>query len=557
MIGDVPSGEHRSTRMDVYRLLHLAREHAAAVAFRPISFGNLSYLVDRIADLNVLGASLRRHAPPNGGHAQLREIANALEGINNRSSPTAFTDLVIACDRSGYRTELQSRYTLVPARAAPLLTSRYQRLIVVAGPAIGLGDEISTGEFFDDLAVHCGAALDVYTSYDAYWRTCFPQARVGSLTGRPMRALERIDSEVLTGRASSVLVVFVNFTGLDLYQLFPVNENRPDLLEVSVGKGTLCFAAAGTSVVEVATATESVLPNNYRSLRELQRRLTGVSRPPLWTRRRARAPHEGTRRILLNPLTSKDMILTPEDWAGLVSRALQYRAKKYPVHVHIHSGLTAESEAYAHHLASALEGRRSEPIGLESITVDSRRSPSTAVRSLGEQIGAADLVLGLDTFTAHLASFIGTPSAALCYHRNLAFWSDYPRTWWIEIKHGLDRIARCVAMMIDTLDAAIDLRTVVNELEPFYQSVLAHELHTDRASDEELYAAGQRAWDGCSAAHRELLGALDEGYSWPRLAALLKKGATAGLDRGWLRTALAHTHFYRYCGTVSHNLVAH
>ena len=52
------------------------------------------------------------------------------------------------------------------------------------------------------------------------------------------------------------------------------------------------------------------------------------------------------------------------------------------------------------------------------------------------------LVLGLDTFTAHLASFIGTPSAALCYHRNLAFWSDYPRTWWIEIKHGLDRIDR-------------------------------------------------------------------------------------------------------------------
>lgn len=547
------------------RLIHLIREIAAAVAFRPISFENKGYLVERARELNNLGKKLDNiagKATPGWKHIA-EKLLGILSYISEESNKQDFINIVVLCDRSGYKEFWKRSILYMPVYHTPLLTKKYTKVMIFTGPAIGLGDEITCKEFLDSLHDFLSSAeFNLYGFYPKFWKMVAPSFNVFSLVGNPLEFFEILNKDFTPDQLKETLVLFINFSGLDLHLTFCQDKNRPDIAEISVGKGMMWFMNSNGGPIQVIEAMDTLNPSNYSAMRVLSQQLIGktslnkkaCTKPVIHTNR-------NKFKIVVNPFTSKDIFLTPIDWFVLIKTMLDFSPGRKDVSCMLLPGLSEESMKYAYQIVH--ENNKSPFEGLEIHVLGNGkyRNPEIALEKVCKCISSADLLIGMDTFTAHLASVLSTPSVAICYHRNTAFWQDSPLSFWVEVQHGADFISHFFALILKLLGGIKNESSAImekilgsKEFTRFELTIQEFQNGSNKTTLTDVINFGKAAWDCFPKKYQDLLSGLDANYSWPvieSLSGFVEKDKKASQ---WLFGVIKTIHFTKIsCLIASHN----
>lgn len=537
------------------QVLHLVHEHAAAVAYRPISFGNSPFLEARIQDLLSLQREAeallpRLRSPWAETTSRLtRLVANAAA----TGSRTAFVRLERFAEGTKFHRFWLQEVTCVPAFRWPLLDQAYQRVLVISGPGIGLGDEICCIPLVRALRRALpDAAFDFYGFYPGLWRQVVAQAPEHNLSGRPLLCFDAIEAACAHGGRDRLLALFINFGGLRFHQAFRIDRNRPDIMEIAVGSGALWLAPRGDGPIQIQRAMDPVAPSNYRALRALSEAICG---PPAHDPA-TEAPHfPGRERdrfdIILSPFTSKPMLLTPPDWALLLDGIRRIPGRK-PVRCRVLPGTSAQSRAYADRIVERTAAWSSPTFLVECLESPGAAGDPPTLADIWKAFAASDLVLGIDTYSAHLAAELGIPAVTLCYERNLAFWPDQYRSLWIELRQPPAVMLEAISLLVAVSGGleAPAFEAFQRRLEVCAWQRLERQWAEARASGDGSGLRRARdlldaAWDLLAPAQRHLIETLDFNLAWPRIRTWIATDCDLPEKPAWVFSLLESLHFMR------------
>ena len=541
------------------QLLLLAREHAAAVAYRPISFGNRGYLEERVADLRRIGSAI------NDLHPRLKpawrfmagHVSRLLANISCEKPKKAFDRIVQNCDQTQFKEYWFHEITYVPASDKPHLKNDYERILVITGPGIGLGDEISCAELILSLRKKFpGAEFDFWGYYAGVWPRIDASFTAHPLAGRPMMIFECVDQAMMDGKGENLLVIYINFTGLCFHLAFSLDRYRPDIAEIAVGMGKMWFMPRHRSPVQISLAMDPLYPENYGALHRLSVQLAGPIDCPAAPK--GEICNQDVFQIIISPLTSKPIFLTPADWADLIEKTLGLVVNRKPVSCVVLPGISASSADYAGEIVNRTSIR---PIPEFDIRVLGSGEPLAADRAFStvyQAMADSGLLIGIDTYTSHLAAMLSVASVNLCYERNTAFWPDRFNSWWIELRHDLDTITD-VASLLFSLSGGmknpyppwmeplvnLDALMEVDKLFSAARGVSNHE------GFQDILTACHAAWRQIPYRYQQVLTEIDANYAWPRVCDWLSGDHLDDHTRLWTGNVLSKSHFRKFCAMMA------
>ena len=496
--------------------LHLARQIAYSLYGRPISAGNDTYIRECLTGL----AALRRRAAVSAVPA----IAAGVDQVLRASSREALERLMRTVDETGYQS-WPGVADARPLRFGRLRGARFRKLIFVVGPGIGLGDEIAVLPFQRMLsAAFPDAAVEVYTSYPALWHAAAPGVRTRNQVNRPDKAYERIEELTAVGEAQSTLAAFINFSGLEMLLPYRLAGVPMPMLEYAVGLGRIDFLPPGEPLERLITLEQEV-PSMVRARDALIRHLLGTRDASGDTPPAPRPRGAADFVLVVNPLTSKEMPLLPPGWARLVRAVRNVVPRRRRLIVRVYPGLSPAAREIAAAVTEACDTMRLPGVAVEPMVSPIERLTSgTAVSTTLDALANADLLLGMDTFSAHLAATIATPSVAVCLTRNPLFWESAAGSFWIDVGTGVDTVAQLLGSVAGAITgrppalldgivpeacrAAMGAETVAAAASPF---------DVAGATQRRAYSALDEIWTSLRPAARALFLRTDASYAWPSI----------------------------------------
>ena len=540
------------------QLLLLAREHAAAVAYRPISFGNKGYLEERVIDLQRIGSAINDLHPRLKPAWQIMagHVSQLLLNISGEKNKKAFDRIVQDCDQTKFKEYWYHEITYVPASDKPLLKDAYQRILVVIGPGIGLGDEISCAELLLSLRKKFPLAeFDFFGYYSGVWNRIDSTFKSHTLLGRPMMTFECVDQAMSDGKGENLLLVYINFTGLCFHLAFSLNRQRPDIVEIAVGLGKMWFMPRHRSPIQIAHAMDPLYPENYGALRLLSRRLVGQIDGPRAPKGEIR--NDETFQIIISPLTSKPIFLTSADWADMIEKTLGRMVNRKPVSCVVLPGMSASSADYARQIVERTSIRSIAEFDIKVLGGGGPLSAGNAFSTVFQAMAESRLLIGIDTYTSHLAAMLSVASVNLCYERNIAFWPDVFNSWWIELRHDLDTITDVASLMFGLAGGMksahstqlgkfmrMDALIAVDRLFSAARRVPGHE------DLQDILTICHAAWNQIPYRYRQLITEIDANYAWPRVCAWLSDDRLDEKTRFWIGNVISKSHFRKFCTMI-------
>ncbi|HEX4966714.1 MAG TPA: hypothetical protein VF173_38240 [Thermoanaerobaculia bacterium] len=441
----------------------MAREIASSLISRPISFGNATYVKECLESLAAIRDEVLRLTVFDRRSDLVRDLVDLLEDLLRKPSPVAFEQSVAVLDRllEAHLYFPVQPYGMVPAG---LLSGKaYRRVIAMIGPGIGVGDEIAFSVFLQGLRARFPeSCFEVYSFFPGIWRTLVPSVRVRNLVGRPLRAYERIENSLALELAGDLLVVFATFSEQMMFLPFARLRSPSDLVEVSVGRGNLWWLPGDGGAPRRHCELEPELPHQGRALQGLLRHLFGRRfRDPRRREAPRLAPLQSSSpgepfRLVVNPLTSKRIPLTPGDWAGYVGVVRRALSSSRRLECTIYPGLSLPASGYAAEVGRLCREKgylaAGDAIRLLARSDGKPLDSSQAIPIVHAAIAAGDLLLGLDTFTAHLAAHTGTPSLTLCLSRNPEFWEEAGNTLWFDLNAAPGVVEELVRLVMEIVN---------------------------------------------------------------------------------------------------------
>ena len=535
------------------QLLHLVREHAAAIAFRPISFANKEYLEERVGELHCLGREMELMLP--GLKPQWQTVSihirRLLKNISAQHGKRDFSRIVWVCDQTRYRNFWKETATYIPAYNGTIIKKKYDRVIVVTGPGIGLGDEISCLEFIRSLkAVLPGADFDFYGFYPGFWNAVEPESTIHSLVGKPTKPFDCVDDIVKERKADKTLLVFINFSGLRFHLAFCLDKVRPDIVEIAVGKGVMWFAPADGSPIQVARAMDELSPCNYIAMRKLAGKLLGpVNNDGFRQKQPARGFDKDVFQIIINPFTSKQIFLGPQDWALIIKKAINLKDRKQ-VSVSVLPGMSEQSKDYAMQIVDEAKTDGIDNFNIRILENNGSLYPDHAFQTVYQSMCRSDLLIGIDTYTAHLAAALSVPSVALCYYRNVAFWPDISNSTWIELRHDVNIITEWTSLILilsgglkNRGAATIKKKLRAEEFIRLESNLSSANSKTIPERIDKSLENYNAAWNLLPANCRNLINQLDYNYAWPKINGWLGDCLPDENASAWLLDIIDRSHF--------------
>ena len=502
---------------------------------RPISFGNSCYVDDSLTNLRSIRASLQPLVGPAG------EAASALARMNRViESPSAKTLLEFvrffeSADPHRDYYHLEGKQL----RPGKLRGRSYRHITVMLGPGIGLGDEIVYCDWIRGMQHrHPGAKVRLYSFFHTIWKNLLPDLPVADLSSDPMAAFRHVERSIAEATIERSAVVFCNFPGHKMLSPFARPRVPVDVMEIALGSGEFQLLPANDGPLEALTEMDPVSPNHERGLARIFRHLYGeegaptpnLIGPPL--RPVARDP---SFRLVINPLTSKRVILESHDWVDLVGSIRQVLPKKLALHCQIYPGLTEHCRTFAATIRDHCQDARWHGPGdtarLLTAPDGGVFEAQSGIAVTRQAIAASHLLVGIDTFSAHLAAHTETTSIALCLWRNPEFWQQRSNTLWLNTELGRRPVRRAVQWVVRLL-AGQPLTADAREQEACQGVCLAPNpaiaFGAPRYRCQPALArwleALDRLWRALPSAHRKLLRAIDADYAWPLL-----RGTSAGI----------------------------
>ena len=532
--------------------VHMTREIAHSLVSRPISFGNSAYFRDGLRNLERIRQAVAGQCRLSGTwEPSARRLIHRLDrALRNPSMPflKALNQPVAGLDPLAEFHRLIFR----PLRPGILSAEDHDRVVVMIGPAIGLGDEIAFNDFLLSVrALKPRADFEVYSFFPTLWPVLTRAFAVRNLVGDPLRVFERLGNLLSRADLPRILALFANFSGHKMLAPFLRPRVGIDVLEVALGKGQAWWLPADGGPAASHREWDEVVPNQHRSLERLTAFLTVRPQGAAKGRSAARAAlpplpdlsRRMTFRLLINPLTSKDIVMSPADWAELVGVVRAALPPDHRLSCQIYPGLSTRCHDFAR---SVVELAREGGLLAERDSIRPLGGPDgrpftaeVGIERTFRAISASNLLLGIDTFSAHLAAQTEVPSLAFCLWRNPRFWQRRLNTLWLDVNVGRSAVRAMthwvVALICGAPFAGRDPRPAAG----IYRRIVSLE-----AAGGELCApSGRRSrrfrgwlslldatWQGLPAAQRNLLARVDEDFAWPRVRASLVAPNATSLD---------------------------
>lgn len=303
-----------------------------------------------------------------------------------------------------------SRHRPVMSPPAPLVRPDTQNVLIAVGPNIGIGDELLFFELARRVRRRAPRATITTISYNrTLWDLC--EEVDARLVETRDQLAPFVAASSLLRRDPEAAVVLVEFASAPIYRM----------LEAVAPLFRFAYLDTGARLARVVDqshrwVSERVLEPKEGGIYETLGRMlefVGLPSAPAGRVEPLRVVAH-TPKVYLNPFSSKPFHqLTPEWWAESVALGAAGRE----VCVEVFSGVGAECWSYANRLLAALDAH---PNVRATMHGEPAHVPSIA-ESLAHCL-EADLILGLDTFTAHIGVLGGPPCVTVYFGSEWDAW---------------------------------------------------------------------------------------------------------------------------------------
>lgn len=361
---------------------------------RPVSRSNTHFVRRRIESLQSLAPLLAGGADDQLAFA-LR-VLGTLDPSNLHEVSERLQQLLFLYTQA----DVPPAYISADAAPPADLLRSSERIVLVLGPAIGIGDEIVTFPLPERIRrANPDAELTVMTAYDGLW------------SGVP--AVDRVDvyrdlrtvAEALRGDAD--LVVLIDFENPDLFRIVATDPEIDRYAELSLGARILSVVDNRERWTYHQQLPFAYHRNVYDAFDELTGRLGVVEDPA----DRVAAPPARRRdealRVFVAPFSSK-YDPQPRYWSTLLGRLVPDGAER-AVEFVLDPGPNTSTTRFAHDVVRAASARA--PGAAASFAV-AEPAPLSLGATLAE-LSRADVVLCADSFAAHAAARAGRTTLVL------------------------------------------------------------------------------------------------------------------------------------------------
>jgi ADP-heptose:LPS heptosyltransferase len=359
---------------------------------RPISRSNTHYLRRRIHALQSL-------APQLGADHELLEASARLLRILDPSNVHEISTRLQLELFPFARVELPSDYVSSEAPPPAELVGSAKRVLLLLGPAIGIGDEIVTFPLPQAIkGANRRAHVTVRSAYEGLWDD------VPGVDAVSTYETCAVLVEALRGEdATADLVLLLDFENPDLYRAVAADTAVDRYVELSLGARTLVALDNVERWAFHQALPRAYFRNVYDGFDELLRRL-GLE-PPAPADDVKPLAGKGELRVFVSPFSSK-YDPSPQWWTTLLASLVPVEAGR-PVAFVVDPGPTAETRRLAHAVARAAGARANVDVA----STDRRRGLS--LPGVFDELRRCDVVVCADSFAAHAAARAGCTTLVL------------------------------------------------------------------------------------------------------------------------------------------------
>ena len=307
-----------SSRMadrSLYSHIALLRHTAIVLTKRQVSSANLPFITSRLEIIRRLCHHIGSEAEP---LRWLAPVAGYLN-LNNYKEISAHIqdNLPRILEPSGGFVRMS-----IPKR---LPLAEYDRICVMFSPEIGIGDEVT---FFQLLRNFPQDKTEIWSTIPELWhRLGFPRTKnYCSDPDAPFRSFR------YGSKKPRNLLIYISFLDGAFVRSAYHSFNDHELLQITLGDYQVQHWALGKTVQTYRPQVDKL--NNYQLMVDLQRYVfecPGKLEHIFATYQDINpTTPRSSLKVLVNPLTSKKMIISPDEWATLVSNIVSDKAGTNP-----------------------------------------------------------------------------------------------------------------------------------------------------------------------------------------------------------------------------------
>jgi ADP-heptose:LPS heptosyltransferase len=475
---------------------------------RPISRSNTHYVRQRIHGMQSLGRLLAT-----GDHELLSTTARLLETLDPRNLYEVAERLQLTLIPFA-RGELPDTYISADAPPPPEFVRTCDRILLVLGPAIGIGDEIVVFPLPRWIkCVNPGVHVTTLTAYDGLWDEVDGVDRVLTY-GDHAELVEAMRGKGEAGKTD--LVLYVDFENPELYRAIAAEPDIARYAELSIGARILAAVDNREDWTYHQALPTAYFRNVYDGFDELARRLGVVPDPSdRLDGTVRREPEDGELRVFVSPFSSK---YDPSSryWSTLVSTLIPNDALR-AVQFVLDPGPNATTHRFAAEVARAAQARCRQPEISHSVARLDLPS-GLSLSGVFAELRRADIVVCADSFAAHAAPRMGCTTLVVA-SPGLENWrvpSD--RSYYFDAESPIGDLVSGMRQILGLhgIGATADARPPVGEPE---QQLVQADAELGRAVIDSTTIGGLwRAYQRFSAARAEVLRRVAD---WPPAAATL------------------------------------
>jgi hypothetical protein len=390
-LGEITLSDHQLPALVLSRYLFFLTR-------RPISRSNTHYVQQRINGLKSVGDLL-----PAGEDRRMQEVQRLLRGL----TPQNILDWAerLQLNLLPIAQTVMDRNYIVADRMPPkdFFTSA-DRILLILGPAIGIGDEIITFPLANGLKLlNPKAEITLLSGYTGLW-----EGRDGIDHCRQYQGLKEI-IKALRGESqygSFDLVLLVDFEYPELYQAISYEKKIPRYMELSLGAQVLVAVdnLRGWAYREIPPT--GYYDNYYDTFDYFLRRL-GIPHNTQDRFNHSSARNENSLdkplQVYVSPFTSK-YDPSPNYWSRLLA-GLAPGSSLREIRFTLDPGPNATTKRFATEVLHSLGSQVNRQIAFE--LARPKYGPILAIGEVFEILDQTDIVICADSFTAHAAPATG------------------------------------------------------------------------------------------------------------------------------------------------------
>jgi hypothetical protein len=413
---------------------------------RPVSASNSHYLARRIQGLKSLGPLLEI-----SGNPGLKETAQTLAKLQPANFSRVARELQFRLTLENKELEVPPDYVVAAGQPSPDFLSNVRRVLLLTGPAIGIGDEI----ILFTLPRLIKAALPnteiaVMSGYSELWD------RVTGIDEKKHYATHRELLEALRGQSALGefdLTILADFEkpGLAVPVCFEPAIGR--YLELSLGAQCATAVDNRTRRIWTMSMPLEVRINYYDVLDQMAEWLN--LRPEICDRysgivRQQAKPSPDPLRIFVSPFTSKyepPVIF----WSHVLSSLVPHRPLR-PIEIVLDPGPNLTTERFSAAVVQSA-AMRAAP-GVRFTVAHRGESRTLSLEGVFAELESAHVVICADSFAAHAAPQFGCTTLVIAAAGLKNWRTPAEKSFYFDADQGAEEL---IAAMREVLDAAYGL----------------------------------------------------------------------------------------------------